>query len=107
MEEGSQTRLENREFALVVGQPAKFDFLGSSRHDDHTGDVIEDWEGEIQAITEIETTLDGEAGSVIPVTLEIQVTEVGTLALWCVSKADGRRWKLEFNVREQEAFGTA
>jgi hypothetical protein len=30
------------------------------------------------------------------------VTEVGTLALWCVSKADGQRWKLEFNVREQE-----
>ncbi len=107
MEEGTQTRLENREFALVVGQPAKFDFLGSARHDDQTGDVIEDWEGEIQAITEIETTLDGEAGSVIPVTLEIQVTEVGTLELWCVSKADGRRWKLEFNVREQEAFGTS
>ncbi len=106
MEEGTQTQLKNREFALVVGQPAKFDFLGSSRHDDKTGDVIEDWEGEIQAITEIETTLDGEAGSVIPVTLEIQVTEVGTLALWCVSKADGRRWKLEFNVREQEEFGT-
>ena len=107
MEEGTQTRLESREFALVVGQPAKFDFLGSSRHDDKTGDVIEDWEGEIQAITEIETSLDGEAGSVIPVTLEIQVTEVGTLALWCVSKADGRRWKLEFNVREQESLGTS
>ena len=106
MEEGSQTRLENREFALVVGQPAKFDFLGSSRHDDRVGDVIEDWEGEIQAITEIETTLDGEAGSVIPVTLEIMVTEVGTLDLWCVSRADGRRWKLEFNVREQDARGT-
>ncbi|WP_419661491.1 heat shock protein, Hsp 70 family, related to DnaK [Desulfosarcina variabilis str. Montpellier] len=104
MEEGSQILLEDREFALVVGQPAKFDFLGSSRHDDQSGDVIDDWEGEIRAITEIETTLDGEAGSIIPVTLEIQVTEVGTLALWCVSKVDGRRWKLEFNVREQEAF---
>lgn len=104
MEEGSQIQLEDREFALVVGQPAKFDFLGSSRHDDQSGDVIDDWEGEIKPITEIETTLDGEAGSIIPVTLEIQVTEVGTLALWCVSNVDGRRWKLEFNVREQEAF---
>ena len=91
----------------MVGQPAKFDFLGSSRHDDRIGDVIEDWEGEIQAITEIEATLDGEAGSVIPVTLETLVTEVGTLDLWCVSKADGRRWRLEFNVREQGASGTA
>jgi molecular chaperone DnaK (HSP70) len=107
MEEGSQAHLDQREFALVVGEPAKFDFLGSMRHDDRIGDVIEDWQGEVQAIAEIETTLDGEQGSVIPVTLEVAVTEVGTLALWCVSKADGRRWKLEFNIREQEAIGTA
>jgi hypothetical protein len=25
---------------------------------------------------------------------------VGTLELWCVAR-DGRRWKLEFDVREQ------
>jgi len=25
---------------------------------------------------------------------------VGTLALWCVAR-DGRRWKLEFNVRSR------
>jgi molecular chaperone DnaK (HSP70) len=110
MEEGSHAHLDGQEFALVVGDAAKFDFLGSMRHDDALGDVIEDWQGEVQAIAEIETTLDGEtdtdSGSVIPVTLEVKVTEVGTLALWCVSKADGRRWKLEFNIREQEAVGT-
>ena len=107
MEEGTQAHLDEQEFALVVGEPAKFDFLGSMRHDDQIGDVIEDWEGEVQAIAEIETILDGEQGSVIPVTLEVMVTEVGTLALWCVSKVDGHRWKLEFNIREQEAIGTA
>jgi molecular chaperone DnaK (HSP70) len=107
MEEGTKANLEDKEFALVVGEPAKFDFLGSMRHDDQMGTVIEDWEGEVQAIAEIETTLDGEVGSVIPVTLEIAVTEIGTLALWCVSKADDRRWKLEFNVREQEELATA
>jgi molecular chaperone DnaK (HSP70) len=105
MEEGTQASLEKQEFVLVVGEPAKFDFLGSMRHDDQVGMVIEDWQGEIQAIAEIETTLDGEQGSVIPVTLEVTVTEVGTLALWCVSKTDGRRWKLEFNVRELETLG--
>jgi hypothetical protein len=90
-----------------VGEPAKFDFLGAMRHDDPPGVIIDDWEGDIQAIAEIETTLDGEAGTIIPVTLEILLTEVGTLDLWCVSKTDGHRWKLEFNVREQESFGTA
>jgi hypothetical protein len=104
MEEGSQASLEGREFALVVGAPAKFDFLGSMRHDDAVGTVVEDWEGEIKAIAAIETTLDGEAGQVIPVTLESRVTEVGTLELWCVAREDQRRWKLEFNVRETEAL---
>lgn len=105
MEEGSQARLDDQEFTLVVGEPAKFDFLGSTRHDDKFGDIIEDWQGEVQAITEIETILDGEAGEIIPVTLETRVTEVGTLALWCVAKTGDRRWKLEFNVREQEPLG--
>jgi len=30
------------------------------------------------------------------------VTETGMLELWCVA-GDGRRWKLEFNVRERAA----
>jgi molecular chaperone DnaK (HSP70) len=106
MEEGTGATLENQEFALVVGEPVKFDFLSSMRHDHDVGTVVEDWEGEIQSIAEIQTTLDGELGSVIPVTLEIRVTEVGILELWCVSREDGRRWKLEFNVREKEALGS-
>jgi len=106
MEEGTGATLENQEFALVVGEPVKFDFLSSMHHDHDVGTVVEDWEGEIRAIAEIQTTLDGELGSVIPVTLEIRVTEVGILELWCVSREDGRRWKLEFNVREKEALGS-
>jgi molecular chaperone DnaK (HSP70) len=106
MEEGTDATLENQEFALVVGEPVTFDFLSSMRHDHELGTVVEDWEGDIQAIAVIETTLDGEFGSVIPVALEIRVTEVGTLELWCVSRADGRRWKLEFNVREKHALGS-
>lgn len=106
MEEGTEATLENREFALVVGEPVTFDFLSSMRRDHDLGAVVEDWEGEIQALAVIQTTLDGEYGSVIPVALEIRVTEVGILELWCVSRADGRRWKLEFNVREKEAVGS-
>jgi molecular chaperone DnaK (HSP70) len=104
MEEGTRAGLEGREFALVVGAPVKFDFLSSMHHDHAVGTVVEDWEGEIKTIAAIETTLDGEAGQVIPVTMESKVTEVGTLELWCVAKEDQRRWKLEFNVREMEAL---
>jgi molecular chaperone DnaK (HSP70) len=102
MEEGSETELTEREFNLVVGEPAKFDFLGSAaRTDDAAGIIIEDWEGDVEPITTIETTLDGTYGSVIPVSIQIKVTEIGTLELWCVSRQDDKRWKLEFNVREK------
>jgi hypothetical protein len=30
------------------------------------------------------------------------MTEIGTLELWCVSRDDERRWKLEFNLRQRE-----
>ncbi len=104
MEEGTETVLEDEEFVLMVGETANFDFLGSSvRLGDASGDVVEDWEEDIEEITTLETALDGEAGSVIPVYLETRATEIGTLELWCVSRSDGRKWKLEFNVREQES----
>ena len=38
-------------------------------------------------------------GEIVPVSFETVVTETGMLQLWCVAR-DGRRWKLEFNVRE-------
>ncbi len=69
------------------------------------GEQIEDWSGELQEVATLETQLaasDGAAGgTIIPVWLHSRVTEVGTLELWCVARQDERRWKLEFNIREQ------
>jgi hypothetical protein len=45
---------------------------------------------------------DNAGEEIVPVSLESDVTETGMLELWCVA-ADGRRWKLEFNVRERHA----
>lgn len=105
MEEGTGSSLPDQEFVLVVGEPVKFDFLGSTvRLDDAPGTLVDEWEEEVEPITTIETTLDGEPGSTIPVILEVRVTEIGTLELWCVSRENAdRRWNLEFNVREQGA----
>ncbi|MBT8340228.1 MAG: Hsp70 family protein [Desulfatitalea sp.] len=102
MEEGTTAAIVEREFVLRIGEPVVFDFLGSTtRLDDPVGTVVEDWDDQIQPVTTLETVLEGEAGQTIPVTLELHVTAVGTLELWCVSKTDARRWKLEWNVREQ------
>lgn len=102
MEEGESRKLENREFILRVGDTVKFDFLGSAtRTEDTTGTVVDDWEGEIEEVAVLETTLEGEPGASVPVHLEVQVTEIGTITLWCVSREEpDKRWKLEFNIRE-------
>jgi len=98
MEEGTEAVLPDKEFGLVVGEPVKFDFLGShTRRHDTIGTVVEDWEGEVEQITTVETSLEGEAGAIVPVTLNTKVTEVGTLELWCVSREDDKRFRLEFN----------
>lgn len=107
MEEGTTEKITGQEFALIVGESVVFDFLGSiQRHNDRVGTIVEDWEGEIEKITTLETTLEGNYGNIIPVYLEVKVTEIGTLELWCVSRQDEHRWKLEFNVREKESIGS-
>jgi len=65
------------------------------------GTVVEDWGGEIESVATLETRLEGKAGAIVPVTLEIKVTEVGTLELWAAVRDTDRRFKLEFNVRER------
>ena len=104
MEEGSQATIPNREFGLVVGEPAEFRFLSSSvRKQDQVGSLLEDWGADIEELSPLEVTLkmDGQQGTVVPVRLETQVTELGTLEVWCVSRDGTQRWKLELNIREK------
>jgi molecular chaperone DnaK (HSP70) len=103
MEEDTREFLTRQEFGLVVGEKVKFDFLASdTRHEDKAGDIIEDWSGQLYNVSTLETELSGEAGAVLPVTLEVFATQVGTLELWCVAADGDKKWKLEFNVREKE-----
>jgi hypothetical protein len=104
MEEGTSAAI-NREFGLIVGEPAEFRFLSSgTRKSDAPGTLVDDWGDEIDELSPLEVTLslDGRDDTVLPVTLESRVTEVGTLELWCVSRDEGHRWKLELNIREHE-----
>ena len=47
----------------------------------------------------IETTLPGEPGLLVPVTLRLRVTEIGTLELFAQETTSGRQHKLEFQIR--------
>jgi hypothetical protein len=103
MEEGTEATIPDREFGLVVGEPAEFRFLSSSvRKQDQVGSMLEEWGDDIEERSPLQVTLnlDGQLGKIVPVRLETRVTELGTLEVWCVSR-DGHRWKLELNIREK------
>jgi Hsp70 protein len=103
MEEGTEATIPDREFGLIVGEPAEFRFLSSTvRKQDQVGSLLEDWGSEIEERSPLEVTLklNGQQGMVVPVRLETRVTELGTLEVWCVSR-EGHRWKLELNIREK------
>jgi hypothetical protein len=104
MEEGTEATIPDREFGLVVGEPAEFRFLSSSvRKQDHVGSLLQDWGTDIEELSPLEVTLnlDGQQGTVVPVRLETRVTELGTLEVYCVSRDGTNRWKLELNIREK------
>ena len=103
MEEGTEAQFPDREFGLIVGEPAEFRFFTSASRKNDTGGLMLDEAGtDLEELSPVEVLLpaDGHEGEIVRVTLETVVTETGMLQLWCVAR-DGRRWKLEFNVRER------
>ncbi len=104
MEEGTSIRIPNREVGLLVGEPAEFRFFSSAvRKNDPAGALIEDFGDDLLELSPMEVHLTStDATGTVPVSFETVVTETGMLQLWCVAR-DGRRWKLEFNVRERVA----
>ena len=107
MEEGTGAELPHDEFGLVVGEPVRFRFFGSTvRRDDCVGTRLDYWApDELEELNEIEVNLSAEnrkAGEVVPVHLAAHVTEVGTVQLEAVSTDGGERWKVEFDVRAGE-----
>ena len=103
MEEGTDLKFPDQEWGLYVGEPAEFRFFSSiTRKHDLPGTILDEVTDELEELSPMEVNLPGETGETVPVTLETVVTETGMLQLWCVAR-DGRRWKLEFNVRERAA----
>jgi hypothetical protein len=102
MEEGTEADIPGQEFGLVTGEQVVFRFLGSSvRREDQAGTVVEDWESDIEELSPVSATLEGQPGRVVPVHLHSRVTEVGQLEVSCQSRDGKERWKLEYSLRER------
>lgn len=104
MEEGSAGDLLPEEFGLVVGEPVRFRFFGSSvRHQDQVGTTLEHWhDDEMQELESISAELPAEGyaqGEIVPVRLRAALSEVGTLRLEAVTRNGTDVWKVEFDTR--------
>jgi hypothetical protein len=106
MEEGTAQSVPSAELGLVVGEEVEFRFLsGTSRKEDAPGTLLDEyaWPEHLEETAPLKATLPAEgraAGTVVPVRLEVKVTEIGTVEIWCVETRGERRYKLEFSVRE-------
>ncbi|NEX15065.1 MAG: nucleotide-binding protein [Halochromatium sp.] len=109
LEEGSEPVMPPQEFGLVVGEPVRFRFFGSSvRREDQVGDLLEEWsEDELEELEEIQTSLPADKlkrSEVVPVRLQAAVSEVGTLELTAIPTnakpdAEASDWRVSFNTR--------
>jgi len=123
VEEGTTLPLLNHEFLVLANRPVSFTLYSSrTRHDAH-GEVarLDEDEDEDEAD---EADLHRHAPLVtllrygkkmrdvyLTVGLRANFTEVGTLELWCESRDTPHRWRLQFELRGEEAqaqhLGTA
>jgi hypothetical protein len=107
MEEGTEASLPAQELGLVVGEPVRFRFFGSTvRRQDVAGVELESWTPDsLEELAPIEVTLPAEGraeGDVVPIHLRSSITPVGTLLLEAVPTAPlhkDERWKIELSVR--------
>jgi hypothetical protein len=111
-EPGREILLQDRTFALRVGQPVRFHLLssivdGGNQAPPRAGELINLATGNFVHLPPIAVVLQAGVKSSrqdIPVQLATSLTEFGTLEMHCVEVAEsndqpGQRWLLEFQLR--------
>jgi molecular chaperone DnaK (HSP70) len=102
-QEGDEIRIEHRDLDLLMGQPVAFPLASSSvRADDQPGDLVRADPDSIRELPPLQSLMRvGRKAKAerVPVRLAARVTEVGTVELWCQSRTDARRWRLQIQLR--------
>src|SRR5215469_10718588 len=105
VKEGTTLPLLNREFTVLANRPVSFTLYSSrTRHDAH-GQVAALDEASVHRHPPLVSLLRyGKRRDVhLTVGLRASFTEVGTLELWCESRDTPHRWRLQFELRGEEA----
>ncbi len=103
LDEGTQIELSDYKFEVLANQPVSFDIFSSSfRSGDRCGDIVA-IDDSMTALSPLQTVVQfGKKGvqKQVPVQIEANFTEIGTLALWCRSLISNHRWQLQFQLRD-------
>ncbi len=107
-EEGTGTDIDYKGLGLLVGETTEFHFFSSTtKHDDIHGTIIEDADSDtdIEEMPSLSATLpaakDVPPGSLIPIRLRSELTETGTMQIWCFDEGSDSKWKLDFELRSK------
>ncbi|AMO24417.1 Hsp70 family protein [Ramlibacter solisilvae] len=102
-EEGHEVPLEGRSFAMKSGEPVRFDLVATTSGTVAAGAQVDLSDLDAVPLPPLATVLRSSRGKglqEIAVHLASTLTEVGTLALYCIADDDpSQRWRLEFQLR--------
>ena len=104
-EEGTKLPSPGKEFGLMTGGEFQFRFFSSDeRGSDKIGEEIEEADSFLTELSPMKVKLDSKEGapSLVPVSIDSYVNDVGILELSMHDKKAGKNWNLEFNVRKTE-----
>ena len=103
VEEGQIVDLPERQFDLLIRQPAEFPlYYSGTRTTDKPGQFVEADAEQLTALPPIRTVLtSGRSASAATASVELhaKLTEIGTLEIWCSEVGGQRTWRLQFDVR--------
>jgi molecular chaperone DnaK (HSP70) len=118
LEEGSSVELA-RDFELVTNRPVSFRLLSSSSRDDQPGALVPIGDGtpdtaddgsDLLELPPVVTVLRAPGRPRATVRLEVRITELGALEIWCREREGGEappgRWRLSFDMRAGGAART-
>jgi len=110
MDEGDRVDLD-RDVVLTTNRAVAFPlFTSTDRTGEAAGEVLEVAPDSLDRLPPIRTILRFGRKleeRAIPVRLEVELTEVGTLDVWCASRETEHRWRLEFRLRDDVSDGGA
>lgn len=105
-QEGVEMEIE-RDFKVMTNQPVKFTIYSSTlRTQDKEGDIVDVMPDEMAEIAPLQTMLQyGKKNEAKPIAIRLcsKVTEIGTLELFCRSQESQHRWRLQFQLRQEDA----